>query len=247
MKKYLCLFDVHCPAHNKILMDKIFELCVINKFDGLVLGGDFADMFSLGSYNADSLGLLKEWDLTLEYEECDKLLKLLLRALGSSCKEKYYLYGNHEDRYFRELKKGDRAKYGQELTSPTQGLNLINKGFKVFENWMEDEVKIGKLHIFHGYFTNEHVASKVLQIAHKNMMFGHTHRSNTSINGKYGVWNIACLADIQSKLFGYMHPLQKTKWSNQFAIVNVYDEEGNFIVEPITCWDNKFCYNGKIY
>ena len=247
MKKYLCLFDVHAPAHNEILMDKIFELCIKSKFDGLVLGGDFLDLFSLGSYNADSLGLLKKWDLTKEYEEGEKLLRNLLKALGSNCKEKYYLYGNHEDRYFRELKKGDRAKYGKELTNPIEGLNLINKGFQVFDNWIEDKVKIGKLSIFHGYFTNEHSASKVLQLAQENMMFGHTHRRQTFINGKHGVWNSPCMADITNKLFSFMHPLQKTKWSNGFEIVTVYDEIGSFIVESIQCWDNKFCYNGKIY
>jgi len=79
------------------------------------------------------------------------------------------------------------------------------------------------------------------------MMFGHTHRMQTHINGKNGCWNIGWLGDINHDFVSYMHPLQKTKWVNGFAVVTVYDEGGNFLVEPIQCWDNHFGYNGKIY
>ena len=87
-------------------------------------------------------------------------------ALGKykkSCK-KYFLYGNHEDRYFREVAKGDKAKYGSALLNPTEALKLQKRGYEVKDNWKDDFFTLGEhLDIIHGIYCNVHSAKKHLR------------------------------------------------------------------------------------
>jgi hypothetical protein len=66
---------------------------------GICLAGDYLDLYTLGSYNSMSLGLLEGIDLGYEYEDGLNGLIELQSALPDGCK-KLFLYGNHEDRYF---------------------------------------------------------------------------------------------------------------------------------------------------
>lgn len=247
MKKYLVLPDVHVPFQDKVIISKILEMLQVVKVEGLIITGDFLDLFSLGSYNADSLGLLRDWNLSDEYEQGSKVLGDIIKAVGTNCKERHFIFGNHEDRYFRELKKGDRAKYGTSLVSPIDGLDLKKRGFEVIEDWNNGFLRIGKMTLSHGYYTSVNASKKALDSYQENSMFGHTHRFSSHVNGKYGAWNIGFLGDKDSKGFSYMHRGNINNWCNGFAFLNILDEDGSFLVEPIQIWDKKFIYNGKQY
>src|SRR5210317_1144842 len=54
-KKYIILSDIHVPFHNKVLVNKVIELCHRKRFDGLILNGDFLDLYSIASFNDNSV------------------------------------------------------------------------------------------------------------------------------------------------------------------------------------------------
>lgn len=255
----LILPDVHRPFHNKILWEKVLKLIQFMgpQLKRIILPGDFLDLYMLGSYNADSLGLLREvalidgqkiQDLQDEYVDGRKGILELESVLPAGC-EKIYIYGNHEDRYFREINKGDKSKYGAALKSPTEALGLKEGGWQVFHNWMEDSFEINpNLEVIHGIFCNIHTASKHVQEFDNSIIFGHTHRFQSwgSTGGKVG-YNIGWLGDAHHKVFRYMYKkARQKKWQNGFAVV-AEDEQGHWFVEPVACRSNSFLWAGKIW
>lgn len=248
-KKYMVAPDWHSPYENKPLTDRVINLISNMHLDGFVISGDFLDLFALGSYNADSLGLLKgSWDLGEEYELGRNLFDRINQALPDSCTEKIWIFGNHEDRYFREKNKGDRAKYGSALMHPAEALQAYQKGWKVLENWMHDSYSLGDIDVVHGLSTCVNVAKKMLEDYGSSVIFGHTHRFQVYGAGKHIAYNIGWLGDGDNKAFGYMYKKHRVnKWMNGFAFVNVHPLTGEFWVEPIQCHNNQFFYGNTLY
>lgn len=248
VQKWLILPDVHRPFHNKTLWSKVINLIsdMGGTLYGINLSGDYLDLYTLGSYNAESLGLLQGIDLEYEYLDGLKGIKEIEAAAGKNIK-KQFLFGNHEDRYFREMNKKDNAKYGGALKNPIEALELHDRGWDVKTNWKDDYFTLGEhLDIIHGVYTNIHCAKKHLDMTGHSCMFGHSHRIQSFNSGNRAAYNIGTLADISNKAFNYMPRFQKNVWANGFAIVNI-DDNGNFFAEQINVWDNKFIANGKIY
>jgi hypothetical protein len=248
IQKWLILPDIHRPFHNTILESKILEL--IKDLGGSLYGinvpGDYLDLYTLGSYNAESLGLLQ--GITLEQEYADGLrgIKELEKATHKDIK-KQFLFGNHEDRYFREMNKKDNAKYGGALKNPIEALELDERGWEVKTNWKDDYFTLGEhLDILHGMYINIHSAYKHLQMTGHSCLFGHTHRVQSYNSGNRAAYNIGTLCDIDNSAFNYMPRLQKNVWANGFAMVYI-DDNGCFFVEQINIWNNCFYTNGKLY
>jgi predicted phosphodiesterase len=246
LQRWLILSDVHVPFHDKDLLVKVLKLIVDARPYGLILNGDFLDLFSLGSYNADSLFFLKQIDLGEEYQAGNWVLSKLDSAMRAGS-HKFFVYGNHEDRYFRELQKGDTAKYGDALRSPTEALKLRERGYTVLENWKQDFVKLGEhLEVTHGTHCNVHVAKKEMEESQSSVIVGHSHRFNTHVEGKRGGFNFGFLGDLESKYFHYMPRTARNKWVNSLGFSHI-DDHGDFYVEPIQCFGGRFVYNGKAY
>lgn len=240
-KKFFIMPDAHVPAHNKELIDKVLELIHAIQPDGFISPGDFLDLKSLSNYDARSLASLKDITLEDEYAAGRQLITEITQALPSHA-EKHYIYGNHEDRYFREVKKEDNAKYGGALMSPDEGLSLTKEGWKVYTNWTDDFVLLGEhLQVLHGFFTNIHTANKHLE-TYGSCVFGHTHRFQTIVKGHRAAYNIGWMGDKNHPYFKYMPRVLRDSWCNGFAFANI-DSTGRFWVEPIQCFDNKFFYN----
>lgn len=243
---WIVLSDSHVPFQSRPLFEKVCRLIVDLRPDGLVLAGDFLDLFSLSKYAADSVYQLKDVTLDAEYQAGNELLDEIDLAMPRGAK-KHYLYGNHEDRYFRELKKGDRGKYGSALLSPTQALQLRERGYAVYENWQDDVVTLGEhLEISHGLWCNKYAAAKHLDEFQGSVMVGHTHRIQTHYLGKRASFNIGCTCDVESKGFAYMPRPQRIKWSNGFAIVRI-DDSGFYHTEVVQAYAGRFFANGRFY
>jgi hypothetical protein len=244
---WLVLPDVHRPFHNQIVWDKLISIIkdLGNTLTGIVISGDYLDLFTLGSYNANSLGLLK--DITLEEEYADGLkgIEELQEALHPDT-SRVYIYGNHEDRYFREVNKNDNAKYGNSLKDPIEALKLKEYGYKVLTNWKDDVYTVGDLDITHGVYCNIHLAKKHLDMNGNSIMFGHSHRMQTFCSGDDTGYNIGCLIDLDSPYFNYMPRMQRKLWTNGFSFVSV-DENNHAHVELIKVDNNGFFWRGKQY
>ena len=240
---WFVLPDAHYPFHDEKLMQRVFKCIDDNKPSGIVINGDWLDLFCLGSYNADSLGLLRNISLTDEYESGLDGIKCLNDAAPTA--KKVFIYGNHEDRYFRTLNSRDNAKYGEELQRPEKALKLEKYGFKVYTNWKDDYYTVGDLDVMHGFYTNIHTAAKHLSAHGRSVMFGHTHRVQTYFTSHEAAFNVGCLADIRHKAFGYMPRMQRENWSQGFASITVHG--GKSYVTMITVRNGRFLFNGKFY
>lgn len=238
---------VHVPFHNKKFFNAMLDLAedLSDELAGLHLIGDFMDINSLSGHERGKVpidGVTLEW----EYEGGNLALDALDSVFDGDI-DKNYLFGNHEDRYFRHMKDVNNSKYGGALISPTKGLRLKERGYTVLEDWINDRIYLGRfLELTHGEFVNIHSAKKHIDTYRTSIMFAHTHRCQTYIEGNCGGYNIGWMGNIDSKAFQYASRGMKERWNNGFAVVQI-DEDGYYFVSQILWQNNKFCYNGKEY
>lgn len=211
---------------------------------GVYLLGDIADCNSLSAHERGRMpleGITLDW----EYRETNKELDKLDEATKGV--KKYYLYGNHEDRYFRTMQMVDNFKYGKALLSPTEGLRLRERGYKVKENWKEDYFLIGRhLEGIHGFYTNKYPAQKHLSELKTSCIFPHTHRVDVAVDGNMSATNIGWLGDKEAEVFQYASRIAKKGWVNAFDITTI-DSHGYYYNQLIQCFQNRFYYAGKRY
>jgi predicted phosphodiesterase len=246
LDRYVILSDIHVPFHDQKLMLKVSQLIYELKPKGVILNGDVLDMYTLASFNHDSVNKLRDLTLDMEYTQGNLLLSALDEAMPAGC-EKHFLYGNHEDRYFREVDRGDRGKYGTALQSPTEALRLRERGYHVEENYRQGFVRLGThLEVTHGNFTTINAAKAHLDAYQGSVLVGHTHRLNTFVTGKRGAWNVGFLGDPTSAGFHYESRISRDRWTQALAVVSV-SGSGDFWVEVIQVHNGIFTYNGKVY
>ncbi len=236
----------HVPFENKALHKGLLKLIqdYKHKIKGFHLLGDFLDMNSLSSHDKGKFTALPGLTLDKEYKAGNSLLDAFDKVLPVDC-WKTYLYGNHEDRFFRWMGNMDNAK--TPLVSPTVGLNLKNRGYLVKDSWTADSITIGTtLELFHGIYYNTHSAKKHLDVFRTSCMYVHTHRIQSHVEGSLGSFNIGAGADFNSSAFNYATRAMKSQWQNGFAIVDV-DVEGKTYVTQIVCNDGKFFFAGNQY
>jgi hypothetical protein len=244
---YIVLGCVHAPFHLAPAFKAVEQLLHDNKSEivGLVLDGDFADINSLSSHDKGRKpipGVTLDW----EYTESEILLDSLLNPLASNI-SKIFIYGNHEDRYNRYMSDIDNSKLGASLKSPIEGLNLISKGFDIYENWKEDFITLGHhLDVSHGEFYNVHSAKKHIDTYRRSILYYHTHRVQQYIEGAVGGYNGGSMADFSAPVFGYASRAMKNSWLNGFNAVHV-DEQGFYHIQQIVCYNNSFVFGNKVY
>ena len=166
-KMYIVLGCVHVPFHNKVIMDGILKLMEDVTFDGIILAGDFVDMCSLGQYEK---GKVSHTGVTLE-QEYDAGVNLLSEFNNRLKKgaDKVFMFGNHEERYWRWKSDVNNHKYGDQL-NPIKGLKLLESGYTVYSDYANDIHKIGSLSVMHGEYYNVHCAKKHLDVFRRNIL-----------------------------------------------------------------------------
>ena len=161
--------------------------------------------------------------------------------------KKYFLFGNHEDRYFRALKTRDNAKYGAALKNPVTALDLIAKGWEVKTDWKEDYFNITPdLIVLHGKYCGQNPATAHAKNLPMSNIFGHTHRwGSYNFHGKKS-YNIGGLYDKESKFFKYVDWVTRLNWENGFCIVDVLPDK-TYFVNMVECKNDSFIVDGVIY
>src|SRR5688572_30560028 len=193
LKQYVILPDVHCPWHNRVLLKKICQLITDIRPHGIVLTGDFLDLFSISAHNKGKVvgGL----DLNREYEVGRAVFGDLLSASGRT-KERFFLYGNHEDRFLRWKADSENAKVGNAIESPEEALQLRENKFEVLTNWKDDTVTLGShLELTHGIWCGRNPCRTHLENFEGSIMFGHTHGFGVFVSGKRASYNIGFLGN----------------------------------------------------
>jgi hypothetical protein len=125
LRRTFVISDPHVPYHDVGLTKKVLQCLYRVRPDEIILNGDVLDLYSLSGHNADSVRGASPHGTTItlshEYRAGNKFLDDVASVTRKGV-SLHYLYGNHEDRYFRELNRGDRGRYGSELRSPTEAL-----------------------------------------------------------------------------------------------------------------------------
>lgn len=243
---HIVLGCMHVPFHNKKIVNGICNLIKDNRdhIEGLHIIGDFLDMNSLSAHDKDRVPI-KGVSLGMEYHTGNQILDELTKNLKKDAR-KTFLYGNHEDRYWRHIADVNNSKYSDALLSPTQGLKLKERGFEVKENWKEDYTGLGKLQLIHGEFCTQTPARTHLQRYKQGVMFAHTHRADVHYDGNMAAFNIGWLGDKNAAAFNYVSRLTKMSWINGFGIVHI-DRDGFYHGQIVTAFNNRFFFNGKEY
>lgn len=238
----------HAPWQNKAMYDSTFNF--LNRevdLKGIILAGDIVDLHSLSSHDHNKISL-PNVTLDWEYKEANKFLDEIESIIPNKISfEMKYLYGNHEDRYLRAVKDVNTSKFGNSLIGPSEGLNLIKRGYQVFTNWKSDFIGLGEyLDINHGEFLNVHCAKKTIDTYRKSIVFFHTHRFQIYIEGMVGGFNMGSGADFNAPIFNYATRAMKSSWFNSSTLATL-DDEGYYHIQPLPFINNKLIINGISY
>jgi hypothetical protein len=219
------------------------ELANELRLKGLIFNGDFLDCNSLSQHDVGNFTAIPGLTLTEEYEKGEEVIKKYDQAVGPITK--VFMYGNHEYRYTRYMNNMQHAK--TPIQSPEQAMKLHEKGYVVINNFKQGFVKLGDhLEVIHGTYYNTHCAKKHIDVLRGSVLFAHSHRIQTHIEGHVGGFNIGWGGDVNSPAFNYAERPTKSQWQQGFALVDV-DENKDFFVTQIICHNSRFFYNGKKY
>ena len=242
---YILLGCVHVPGHNQSMINGITKLIPdLKDLKGLMLMGDFLDMNTLSFHDKGKFTAIPGLTLDEEYKQGNVVLDQLTNQLPKGI-EKVFLFGNHEHRWNRYM--GDMQNAKAPILSPTEALKLEERGFNVFTNWSSDYVKLGShLELIHGQYYNTHCAKQHIDKFRGSVAFCHTHRIQMYVEGSTGGFNIGWGGDVSHPFFNYAERGTKGQWQNGFAICNI-DEKGDYFMQQIFHYNNKFYFNGKVY
>ena len=238
---WVAFFDLHCPFHNKKLLNAAMRIVEDIKPIGLILGGDVLDMHSLSSHDKGKIAI-SGINLGYEYDETNKALD---QIEDYDWTHKVYIEGNHEARHKKYMSGVDNNKLGSALKSPVEALSLKDRGYDIYANYPNDEYTLGDLTVYHGESFSVHIAYSDLQKIKKSIICGHTHRQQSHSESEIDAYNVGAMADFDSPVFNYAGKIQKKSWSNGLAIITVV--EGKAHVEILKWKNNRLVFGGKIY
>lgn len=232
----------HIPFQNRTMMDGIKKLATDLNIDRLVWLGDVLDFNALSRFEK---GMLSSTGITLEdeYNEANKELDDWDSILGDHA-SRIFMFGNHENRYFRYQSSPDFAKYG-ELLSPIRGLELEERHYNIISDYQNGVYQIGDIELYHGDLINIHVAKKSLDTFRRSTMFAHTHRVQIHKEGSFASYNIGTASNLNAPCFNYAPRSMREKWSNGFGII--IKENGITHVQVMEVKDDHFYYGGFRY
>lgn len=241
---YLILGCWHVPFHNVELTKRVYELLDTHQFEGLILLGDFLDCNTLSSHDKGKFTAIPGLTLDQEYAEGKVVLKELLSLLPNNA-AKVFMYGNHEDRYNRFVADMQNAKTPPK--SPTEGLDLYGLDFTVVESYAAGYITLGQhLDLLHGIYYNTHCAKAHIDRLRGSVVFAHTHRIQSYIEGRTGGFNIGWGGNVNHRAFNYADRGTKASWQNGFAVATI-DERGCYYLQQVVATDSRFVYGGKQY
>lgn len=250
VQRALVLADLQFPQHNQKLLEVIVKKFIPRyRWDYLILLGDFMDMTAINHHAMES-GNLRELEgrrLLKEYSGMATILRDLRAAVGSKCRIIYFM-GNHEEWASKFIDKYPTLEgmLEAERNLPFDELNIETvKPRGLF--------KFGKAWFIHGdihgtYSMPKWHAKNMLDIYHRNMVYGHHHTqqvytslSPAGINETHTAHAIPALCDINPD-WAQSKPNQ---WLNGFAVVDA--SRKRFDVHTVVAVRNGFIFEGKEY
>jgi len=241
IEKILILADVHLteklPKPYKLVQKFLHESG--QRFDEIILLGDFMDVASLSHWDKDKKRLLEGKRFEKECEVANEELDYL------TCftKKITYIEGNHENWVEQYL---DRNPELEGVIELPKKLMFDDRDIQWIP--MNKLYKKGKCYFTHGMFANKYHASKHLHTLGCNIVYGHVHRiQQDMINMKM---QDPCMSTALGCLCGHEPHFMRGKpanWINGFGIMYLDTKTGNFNLYPVNIIDNKFIWEGVKY
>ena len=142
-----------------------------------------------------------------------------------------YIEGNHERRIeswalTQTLRNSKDAEYLRRAFAPEFLLKLAERGIAYYRQGefyddlpLPGTIRKGKCYFFHGSSTSKQATTTTLNSFAGNVVFGHTHREQSSSArpvhaGQIKAWNPGCLCELQP-LWQHTNP---TSWTHGFAV-----------------------------
>ncbi len=240
---YIILPDLHSPAYNRAFVQAVLKYIYLNRqyITGIVFSGDTLDNTAISRF---SIGQLSDITLGEEYDICNKLLDMFDEALGPN-KETTFMFGNHEDRFRKKIHELEASKLGSAIMDVEFGLKLVERKYRIFNDYQNDIYQIDDMSIIHGLYCSIHAAKKHCEVFKTNIMFGHTHRVQMFDEGKYTGYNIGFMGDKNHPYFNYTTVGAKSYWVNSFARISSYC--GVTSTDIVKWHGDHFILDGKVY
>jgi len=236
---------VHRPFHDPVLWDKFLKFLFHNRkqITGVIVNGDFLDLRSLSSHDDY---IPEGIDLSVEYTSGLQGIHEIESQLHKDIR-KIFIYGNHEDRFFRD--KNSIRKYGSTLQSPHEAMELPKRGWEVIEDWKNGYVTLGNnLDVFHGVKVGMNAAKDQLNaLPTRSHIFNHTHRFGSYSNKTNAAYNIGCMIDFESDAFKYVDRGVRESWTHGFGVTYIDNKGANHVYPIKIDPDKSFFFQGRIY
>lgn len=239
MKTYLVSNDWQIGWEDKKVIDKLFfPFLEWLKPDVFVWNGDITDFYALSEFSKNPLSedtIVSERKTTQEYMRRVKSYKFI--------KERYWLGGNHEDRFRRYIWKNAKA-LGLDADVTLADL-FDTKGYGFVYSPYGSVHKAGKLDITHGSIVRQHSGWSGKAHYDKrggSVLIGHTHRMGiyyrSNAKGVHAAYENGCLCQLNPEY------VQDPDWQQGFAVVHV-GTNGYFSVQQIPVVGGTRIHYGK--
>lgn len=246
MKKVKGVFltDIHFP--DNINLSPVFKFLKDYKPDLVVLGGDIID--AKGLHGVESFKVMdfnKEW-----YKRDVRLLSTFLAMLQKATNNAkvVFLFGNHEERYDRLMRKYPKT-FGGDFDfirdCAPEGMNIKGIPYGTYKSYF----KIGDMIFIHGtVYPDNHAKKYALDNTPYKCMYGHLHhaqmyttrKSIATTTPKYAV-TPGCLCTVTPE----WKRGAPNQWLNGFATFTV---DGSVVTPNIIFIEKgKFYVGGKCY
>ena len=213
--------DVHRPVHNHKAWDLVLKVVSDAKPDLLAQLGDLGDYEAVSSHSK-KFGVQRA--LKREVDSTREAARELRQAHGKK-KKRYWIQGNHEERFERYA-----AANAPELEDflPT-GAQLL--GVETGEVWCpyRSDVQVGKVTITHDVgHSGKNATAQTLDSVGHCVVSGHTHRGGIVFDGTVlgeRRFSMSCgwLGDVDK--ITYMHRSQMRGWQLGFGWLR-FDKRG---------------------
>jgi hypothetical protein len=242
--KVLGMSDTHVEHRDEDAVDVYLQFAKLYDPHIHLIGGDFVDAEGISHWPPHDF---KPRDFGREIIEARELLKQIVRSTPNAS-NRIYLTGNHED-WIRQAMLAEMPGFFDalrrlELVPDLKVLLDLDK-FKYTLIPLNEVVRMGRLHVIHGWYTGNSHPKKHLDTFMADVSYFHLHDKQsthkTSVYGKVEANSNGCLC----KKNPHYTKGMPTNWAQGFPIWEI-KRSGEYRRIFIDINEGEIFYNGKL-
>ena len=255
IERTILLPDIHHPFYNAPAINAIKKFIAWFKPHRIVLVGDALEMRAIDHWKREK-GNTRAFEGIRLLHDYKCFIDDILQPLEELCPnaELIYLGGNHEEWAYQLV---DKFPQLEGIIEPEVAMKLEERGWKWIPYVQQDKsgnlrrgmLRIGKLTVIHGNYTNKFHSSKTADTFSKSVCYGHSHdfQAFTKVHvedpGDYHTaQSIGCLCD-KSPQFMKGRP---NRWVHCFGILYTRPS-GHFNLYTPIIINGQFIFSDKLF